>query len=396
MATRGKNISYGHKHMATLWNPFSYKNNEPKYPDGLAQYSIGRKWTNVTRVKGKEIIIFHYPGLLGWTAIFAKTATRDITLVDVHSTSESLQYDFTTVNMARLFPDGTTQEVINQKWTLTPQEYKFSAWRTVSAAVKVKPTNKIYTQNCGKNDGWWEAIRTNKIIDPMNFLLVASTGPQLHQIPQAAVLPSLDYAKYSNSTTNWTNGPSYATAATNTMQQYVFQLNQIRNDNEFIDVTEIQYDQEQGLNTAITLDVMVYGNATMQSNPGYNIFPDALTTRMYNRGTLTSEWGRGGADPALGSKIDHPQREKGFENVKSSSFDTIIIKLHGTDDSEYLVSSVMNQEFLANDTMLKDYQTASYPALEELQEYLEIRSRDYKFPHHSYNAEKQKGNKLKF
>lgn len=402
MATSaGKNISYGSRHMSTLWNPFSYRNNEPKYPDGLAQYSIGRKWTNITRVQGKDIVIVLYPGQLAWCAICGTATTPEeeesFRLYDVHTTHESLSYTYTSRRDTSLGEDVGDPSKAYDIWSkaFTVEKNKYSAWRPVSCAVKIKSLNRVLCQ-LGSNDGWWEAIRSSKMIDSMDFGLRSDPEPddgdkplgETFLPPVGAVVPTGRWRTEISSAQNWSLQPSYATGTTIELGRWQFQLNQIRNDNEFIDVTDVLFadPSNQGRTSpeAENIFPLVYPN--MQSNP---------EQQQVNFGNIhTWEIGkdtqRYGDLQASGEETVTGQKSSGFMTTFSSAMDMILIKIHGTADSEYLISSVMNQEFLANDTDLKDYQTTSYAALSELEEYLAIRSRDYKMPNHNYYNQKMK------
>ncbi len=391
MATSaGKNISYGNRHMATLWNPFSYKNNEPKYPDGLASYSIGRKWTNLTRVTGEEVTIILYPGLLGWCCIATQSGDQGnatFKKADIHHTLESVEYthdeSFTNVGVLGE-PDYKGSF---HTWVVSKNKY--SAWRPVSCAVKIKTTSR-QVGLCGKNDGWWEAIRTAKIINSEDFGLQATAANSDNQIaPLGTLVPTSKYMEEANTSQNWSLSPSYATGNINELAKYTFQLNQIRNDNRFVDITDIYFDypEEKKPDHLHTEAYHKLEYPDMRSNPALVTYNDNSAVVTYPRAAKDSVFL---AEDNVDNDVRHLFKAKGYETTHSDALDIIIIKLHGTDTSEYMISSVMNQEFLANDTDLKDYQTTSYSAIRELEEYLAIRSRDYKLPNHSYYNKKMK------
>lgn len=370
--------------MATLWNPFSYKNNEPKYPDGLAQYSIGRKWTNISRVRGKDIVICLYPGLLGWCCIAASTVDSETEFkqYDIHTTQESLQYTYSATEVGSVQP-GTVELRKVSKWVVSTN--RFSAWRPVSLAVKIKSINRL-VGNCGRNDGWWEAIRSSKNITPLEFGIITESIPE--KAPVGTLFPNTKFLFTANQAQNWSLMPSYQTGSIMDLSKWCFQSNQIRNDNNFIDVTDIAYDYPSAAIYADHYqqdDLQRLEYPTMQDNPTIVPYVDGITYQTFPYNADQPSVLVGETDP-----VGYTSFPLGYQSTHATSLDMILIKLHGTSESEYQISSVCNQEFLANDTDLKDYQTTSYAAHKELEEYLQIRSRDYKNPNHTYYSKKEK------
>ena len=62
----GSSNSYSDKVFSTLYNPFSIKNNNPKWPDGLANYSVGKKNQFSSEVYGRDLVLCLFPGMSNW------------------------------------------------------------------------------------------------------------------------------------------------------------------------------------------------------------------------------------------------------------------------------------------------------------------------------------------
>lgn len=397
MTETGKNYSYGSRVMSTLWNPFSYKNHEPKYPDGLAQFSIGRKYTNVTRTISKEVFIVLFPGLHTYCTVFITIPdgtgipnAQRFRLADVHRRNDTPIEITTQVGVGNKGPEGggTNYHCV---WRTSQN---FSAWRPVSQAVKIKPLNRTYGSNCGKNDGWWEAIRSSMKITPDKFGLtqrlnapnVINPPPNIFPVFRnlseiGDLLPTVDAAFEMQQAQNWTLQPSYTTGTINDLHKWTFQLNAIRNDNPFVDIKDVRfiYQTQLDFNDHRTAqETAVYRYPTNRSNMELNLV-------LYQFDVVTQDY------PAFaGRQPNQKTLPMGYPNQYSEFLDIILIRLHGMESSEYLVSSVANHEYLAHETELRDYQTNSYAATRELEEYLAVRARDYMQPNHSYYNKKMK------
>lgn len=385
MGDTGKNMSYGNRHMATLWNPFSYKNTEPKYPDGLAQYSIGKKYVNITRISGQEIVVVLYPGALGWCVIYSGQQQDDTKPTQLHAANYHGAGRSSTRYEHQSAWDGKDGDA--KFWTITKKKY--AAWRPVSVAFKVKSTDGNVGA-CGKNDGWWEAVRVSDAVDNEHFGLVLNDSDHAEA---GQIIPSEQYIKRLTTTNGWSLLPSYATGGANELGRFTFQLNQIRNDNKFVDVGDDIKAWATGIKGEVVADFLQTQHVTslvyptMQSNPTLVTQENAVQLYTSPRGHLRK------ADQSEDLSATNPQHlaeVKGWDSTHSDAFDIVALKLHGTAESEYLISSCCNQEYLCNDTELEEYATSSYGAQKELEEYLAIRARDYRMPNHSYYNQKKK------
>ena len=450
VATRGKNITYASKHMSSLWNPFTYKNTEPKYPDGLAQWSIGQKFNNHCIVEGEDILIILYPGLVNYMLVYGKsisyTGESPFASVDGVTVPTDICRGFSvTADRGDIFnPQFTTKNKMDdvpsadpkKRFVLQPRN-KVSSWRPVSIACKIQPLNNYNSIECGK-DGWWEAVRQNPPINMYDWgvhglkerlqLLAGGREPvqnaggdyvrafdRMFDLGQGKISPELreesPWDKYGDKkpafinaagmlepvpatleslkgSEEWTLQPTYSRGAIRDLQCWTFQLNNVMKDNEFIDI--------RGVSTITDLeeDEYIYNDTEahvwafeLDGPPRRYIYSGAITSadrelvhyKLQSLGEGTT------------SLHTHLQAIEGFDCLKSDAFDTIVIKIHGRENSRFLIQSVGNYEYLAyNDTILQEYMTTSYASTEELAEYLYIRNNDYKTPNHNYFRDKVK------
>lgn len=451
MEKKGKNITYASRHMSTLWNPFSYKNTEPKYPDGLAQYSIGQKYVNHFTLEGEDVLLVLFPGLVGSVLAFTDLDSEPIIRgLSMHADNGNLFKRVVEASQrvgtdARDNPDDA--ELSLPLFTLRPDP-KFSAWRPVSYAFKIQPISNHESIECGK-DGWWEAIRLQNSIndvewgvhgfyqenlavpDPAqdgddmvpavrgfaeeystpeqrNKQLALRENPRRVQTPwlngKGLIQPIPDTLQTLNSAEGWTLQPSYSKGNVRDLQCWTFQLNNVRRDNEFIDIrgASVLYYDPDGTNTtgedpsyltkAITFKLPLetwHGEYTAEYRGKYtSARRDAVN---YEDGRVAYD----GTDPDLAlrsqRKVPHRTAVEGFHSLYSDAYDVVIVKLHGRANTRYLVQTVANIEYLAfNGSQLQEYTTTSYAALDELSHFLDVRANDYKFPNHNYFRDKLK------
>ena len=433
MERQGKNITYASRHMSTMWNPFSYKNTEPKYPDGLAQYSIGQKYTNHFVVEGEETLIILYPGFVGSVAAFQGSPgnTPTVTGIALHADNG----DIYTRNVFNIGDIDTIQETPMRTLSPTP---KFSAWRPVSYAIKIQPISNHAAIECGK-DGWWEAIRITNGINDVEWGVhgfkqeavvydgdadpiirgfgetysspedraqngFAAEVPRSRKNPpwingKGFIHPGTEVLTAFDTSDNWTLQPSYSRGCIKDLQCWTFQLNNIRRDNSFIDLRGVStltenFNEGSGQppvynNTDVDFKLhweTWYGNDVAQ----YSGVLTSVVRGAYNHPEPDSGIDQNNRRVGM-RKFTHTTRIEGFDSLHSKALDTIAIKLHGRTGSRFLVQCAANIEYLAGaDSTLQEYTTTSYAALDELSHYLDIRGNDYKFPNHNYFKDKIK------
>lgn len=422
MERKGKHITYASRHMSTLWNPFSYKNTEPKYPDGLAQYSIGQKYTNHFVVEGEDILLLLYPGLVNSVLAFSAASTSDAIVrgIALHADDGDLFERHT-----KALPDSNDQPIV-QYVTLSPSP-KFSSWRPVSYAIKIQPISNHQAIECGK-DGWWEAIRLNGGIDDNTwgvhgFQQTESQPDQTYRDfggptsdvwertswqnhvekkntqrwinGKGTLQPVKDTMQTFQSSEGWTLQPSYSRGCVRDIQCWTFQLNNIRRDNEFIDVRGVSI-IAPGAQTGKKDDAYEHNDVKfLLPNETYDKFAygeyKGVVTSSKRNGINYEHPSNYSEQDNTRYKRPHTASIEGFNSLHSSAFDSIAIKLHAREKSRFIVQCVANIEYLAyNDSTLQEYTTTSYSALEELSQYLDTRSNDYKFPNHNYFRDKLK------
>ena len=255
----GAALTFGNKQLAILYNPFSFKNNQPKWPDGLASYSIGRKQQVATEVKGKPDLVFVlFPGMTNWLMAYSSvlpkgTTSGTTTLTNDHVDVVLNHHQHKTFNWKS---DGL-------KWG--PQvDSDYSAWRPVSTAVKFKHVNSDED-----NEGWFEAIRTsrNTIHGKMGVVYqkaaaggapnatvwtepLAVAAPGKLSVGPANVFPEFNLAKSWMEASQWSMQPSYTVGKLKDIGRYIFQLNQEKTINEFQKIRNWEVDVKSQKNDA--------------------------------------------------------------------------------------------------------------------------------------------------
>lgn len=477
MERKGKNITYASRHMSTLWNPFSYKNTEPKYPDGLAQYSIGQKYTNHFVVTGEEITVLLFPGLVGsaiaWTNeipdkqntsvdndepwdgrllplandAWVSTGTW-IQGISLHADEGNL-FSLQGIALEQLANDNNDPA---SGTSLDPTN-KFSSWRPVSTAFKIQPISNHKAIECGR-DGWWEAVRINGAINDHEWGVHGFFQENIAE-PEKTLEPTTENAsrafggpydslaerrdwggntdhepikwraapKFLNgkgfiqptkntfdsfaTSDNWTLQPSYTKGCIRDLSCWTFQLNNSKRDNEFIDIRPVSIAHTNNASDyraekqpfAFRHDLLYPQTPSEQHRNTWDYWYYQGTTASVPRNGIHYEdthqrQDNIPANPGLPDDMyqtSHLQRIEGFECLYSDAFDVIVLKIHGRPGTHYLIHTVANIEYLANnDTDLQEYTTTSYAALDELSHFLDVRANDHPFPNHNYFREKLK------
>lgn len=375
-------ISYTSKQLSTLYNPFSIKNNSPKWPDGLATHSIGRKQNFASEMYGQDFIICLFPGATNWCVAYGAGKQDDGTLTPAIVANHG---DDRTFTIGQYSADvGTTPAVRN--WSLLFQKDTYSAWRPVSYALKVRCCN-----NDEKNDGWFEAIRTSRDTFLEGFGIVVQDGivdektisrkvePQQAQsvfnprIYRGSALPNTDLAKSWMENLEWYKMPSYVTGELKDIGDYVFQLNSESEFNEFVKIRPIN-----GADDVCTQsDLWFYGWDPV--NPRLNtsipdVRNDVNATNTFHIQTPAKE---------VAANIPADKIMSLQDSIIADSMDMIIIKIHGINNlSRILLHSVANIEIMCGEfSNLAQYQTVCYSDRNAINAYVNDRLMNHKLPY---------------
>lgn len=341
----GAALTYGNRQMATLYNPFSMKNNQPKWPDGKVTYSIGRKHQAASELNAEEAVICLFPGVNNWCTAYLSTANTTgakFNLFLNHQSQLSVSYTYEEV---------TAKTLKYHQWTLPPTTFRFDAWRPVSYAMQIRCIN-----NDEKNEGWYEAIRIPKpCMDHTFGICIDNESNNVPTVQVGNVLPQSQILQKWSVADHWTCQPTYVTGKLKDIGNYMFQLNHQLRDNDLQPLKNFNVLED----AAITEEFTLY-NASM-TNGLHLVFPkDKVTTQE----TFT------GADV------------EDFRNtVYNNNLDIILVRIHGQTDTKLLVHSVANIEFTVKEnTEWAMYTSPSYQAKDALNEYLDSRSKYHRQP----------------
>lgn len=337
----------GNKQLATLYNPFSHKNHQPKWPDGKCQFSIGRKHQAASEVAVSDCVVALFPGAINWCLVLNKDG--DNYNVEANHTS-SLSIHYLMRNLA------TT---LAYQWYI-PDESHFSAWRPVSYAMTIRNIN-----NDENNDGWFEAIRTprNAFLAEMGLTAPSDNQDTTPIFHPGSILPSTNLCNKWMLTNRWTDQPTYVTGKLKDIGNYVFQLNHQKRNNDFLKFR--------------TLNLPVTAVQTPADNT-YRIRDDAdNTVASYVLKDINAV-----EDP----EIYHNDQLQ--DSLYHDCLDVIIVRIHGIplagDGTKLLIHSVANMEFLVDENSeFAQYTSSSYPAYQGLNTYLDYRLKFNKTPMHT-------------
>lgn len=344
-------------HVQSLVNPFDTKNGQPKWPDGLATYSIGRRHQLTTEVYAKNFYVILFPGAINWCVAFSVNPDKTNCYVWAnHTANISVNYEFNPSTAIR----ANTAGVTNKAYELHVPHDAFSHWRNVATACHIQVINTT-----DSNEGWFRAARINRTRENVTmFDTICGFGTQygngnnILQTPHfhvGGLIPSesllADIGKILE------NQPSLCVGELQDIHNAVFQLNNIKDRNEFKTLkTETLYEiqGEDGPRVLYKRDDPVPTTVNFLCRQAF----DTPGAQAYY--TSRSEYG-----------------------LLSDSKDIIILQVLGADKTKVLLHSVNNQEFLCPDnSQLAQYVTPCQYDKYGLQRFNDNRSNYHKFPYH--------------
>lgn len=376
----GSTTTVGNKTLSTLYNPFSIKNNTPKWPDGLTNYSIGKKTQFSSEVFGRDLVIALFPGVMNWCQCYEWDETANVFDLLTNHCKQNLDV---------LYNESidATQGIFSYADRYNSSAPKYSAWRGVSYGLRLDCVNSDED-----HDGWFECIRVNRDTYRHRFGIVqagSETGtlivddgteptapPPTFVYNRATVhdgesLPSLHTVQEWYSARNWALMPSYATGKLKDIGQYIFSLNQSSDDNELIKVRTVNFDK-----TGTTFEPI---NFKTYNPPYYTVPPTRLSREsLANTRTWvpTVEVAQEGGNPT--SAVNIPDFQRSF---LSDSFDIILIRVHGLDRTRLLMHSVCNLEFTCGEeSPYNSFLSISYPNKEGITKYKESIAQNRRLP----------------
>lgn len=380
----GAAMSFGNKQIATLYNPFSMKNFDPKWPDGKTTYSIGNKVQRVTDVdKGncENLIIVLFAGINNWCQCF-KRPVNSTDYLQVFSHSLSRQDSVLLSEFQTPSGTGTTttvpspDELDRQTWILykNPNLQSYVGWRPVSVGLKIDCINSDED-----NDGWFECIRTERTsLQHAELLSLSSQATETifdntdsHIIGPCGIGFNHDILNTWYMAKDWSLQPTYQTGKLHNLSRYMFQLNPVREDNDFR-----------------ILDSVNIPNSSIQRNQFGTLEADGeevnsyFTSTAYSNGASVLEFYEF-RDLSTADDIVQPQvkLDKFKRDIFHDSFDMIIIRVHGLNKTRLKFHSVYNVEYIEDEYKKSNHATASYAAMHALSSFRNYRNR---FGHSPY------------
>jgi len=362
-------------HVSSLVNPFDTKNGQPKWPDGLATYSIGRRHQLTTEVYRKNFYVVLFPGAINWCVAFTvnQNIDEDSPHCEVwanHTANISINYEF---NMGAETdpPEGAPDNWDKSRvYELHVAHDAFSSWRNVATACHLQVINTTDT-----NDGWFRAVRVNRkreltgwfdtIVGPGSAY---GNGNHILETPHfhtGGVLPSTQMLEWV--TECFEHEPSFCCGELQDIHNAVFQLNQIKEKNEFKQLrTETLF-------------------SNTEKKPIWK--RDAiLHSTTEEDGSLLEMWAVEQEHNVNSVNMAKPKsytRSRAEFGLLSDSKDIVILQVLGGPNTKVLIHSVNNQEFLCPDnSQLAQYVTPCQYDVSGLRRYNDNRSNFHKFPYH--------------
>lgn len=351
--TSGAYGTYANKVLSSLYNPFTTKNNQPKWPDGKCQYSIGRKHQHASELHGEEMVIALFPGVVNWCLAIQSNTVTNATLDTVtnifranHTSKLSVAYNYTKATKS------TPNTEFHQWYINTPTV--FTSWRPVSYALHIRCIN-----NDESNEGWFECIRTGRqpFTTEMGLTTTKDEEGSILFYP-ASIVPSNTAIATWMATRNWSLSPTYATGKIKDLGAYVFQLNNQKTDNDFLPLQTI-YAEVNGTD-AISPESSGTLAVVTKDTDDNNVVGAVI--KQNDTATL-------GFTPG---NVDHYWKD----TVYSDALDMILIRIHGVANTKLLLHSVANMEFLMPEgSEYAQYMSAAYSAKPQLNRFLAHRNK---------------------
>lgn len=348
---------YAKNNLAVVCNPW-FETEFPKYPDGKAQWSIGRKFRFAEEIRSTTegtFLIALFAGVNNWALAIQPGKPKEETykLLSNHVTEGGIQFDSTYIEA----PEGSMED--NTRMTLIPTDKSYESWRPVSVGLRLKCLNTDE-----EDGGWWEAIRTSrdKVFRDMGFMfrypnVTSNTHPSKKTYNGNISLTIGNVRKDANEDkADWANIPSYCTGKVTHLQFYDFQLNYIREDNDFIRLGPTE---------------LIKGVAEH-----FVEYPDLIQTDQYVSDTVVVH--------KTFNEEDHQvwENERPREMLVADCMDVILIRIHGQKETKIFMEGVYNQEVLVpQEGTYSTYQTPTMAKRETLEKIVKARNDNFLLPY---------------
>lgn len=417
VSKRGKEQTFEQRVLSTLYNPFSLKNLDPKWPDGLCNFSKGVQLKQTTEVVGSELLIALFPGLSNWCVAFTYDELTDEVLYYLNHGDEKLAlFDVPIQRKPDIAPGGVKNDnfnVINPITSEPGTDYQqalvnpvFDAWRPVSIGMRLLNNNSDFD-----NDGWFETVRTTRdgLVNRLGILVpfmppLEDWGDYRHLLEShrvnryewnkivwryTNVLPMPSTAQEWFSARNWALMPSYASGKLKDLKDFLFTLNPEKKKNEFLPLRTVLINATHG--------VAKY-TADFYQTINDNFYINVQVKNLSNNGYWT--WNYGMLMGVIGQTTEHQDQlepsvyglpatftrspidwQEFTDTVISRNFDIILVKIHGLATTRTVIQTAANYEFQVNDRYNNHHHvTNSYACTEALNRYLENKCMKNKLP----------------
>lgn len=345
-------------HVQSLVNPFDSKNGQPKWPDGLATYSIGRRHQLTTEIYNSDFWVVLFPGAINWCVAFSAQNPEECQIWANHTANISINYEY---NKSTDLPAQEGEGITSIAHELHTAHDAFSHWRNVATAVHLQVINTTDT-----NEGWFRAARINRTREFTSmFDILCGKGSQygngnhIIETPHfhvGGLIPSENFTK--RLSTILDNEPTFCCGELQDIHNAVFQLNNIKDRNEFKKLkAEYLYEPFEvgtGPRMVFKRDKVIDPEEIFAVKQQFNrVGGRAYTTSMAEYGLL------------------------------SDSKDIVLIHVLGGPKTKVLLHSVNNQEFLCPDnSQLAQYVTPCQNDKPGLTRFNANRTDYHKFPYH--------------
>lgn len=405
----GKDRTIASKALSTLYNPFSIRNNQPKWPDGLANYSIGRKQQFGSEVYGRDLVIALFPGSQNWCMCFEwKEGPNRAVILANHGDTRT--FEWKTENTGAAGTETINYEPVKEisddfrdtaGLTGRDSQYRYSGWRGVSYGLKLECCNSEE-----ENDGWFECIRTSRNlmkhrfgvldhykeadVNPAEFEVEPVVNKYIPNLFDMDVAPGYMTVQEWYSARNWALNPSYASGKLKNIGNYVFHLNPESKLNPFQKLKPVSF--QRGL-TSESMQYWVAAFSNLESrpplrkaaeneatlnvpmteikqNPPAEAAAHTPTGEDATNATVADDGDVGAAD--TGATSAETLNLEFAEHLIDNSFDIVLIRIHGVDSTRISMHSVANIELTCDEmSRLSQTQTICYPNVQGLQKYVE-------------------------
>lgn len=345
----------------SLENPFDTANGQPKWPDGLAHQSIGRRHQATSEVTLDDYTVVLFPGTINWCLVLKPTGdipTGHTQIWANHSTNISFAYAFLNTTV-----EGGDQASVSWEVGLDG----FVKWRPVAYAMHTQLLN-----TSDRNEGWYEAVRVDKNSFLKKWCVFGGVGSELGNgnyikgtphFHMGGSCPDHALASLMHSSRLWNREPTYVTGELQDLHNAIFQLNTVKENNVFKKLSAFAFEGPfWKLNDVYQRDDLLPNDQVGLFKPHDN-FLDAEAAPTPRLRDIPDNWV--------------------MEQILADSFDVIVLRVHGVEGTKLLLHSVANFEFLcAENGQMSQYATECDNNKRQLENYLWTRNSRFKYPFH--------------